>query len=187
MPSGYFVLDADQSVPIVGHISDGNELALANKFTRGHSLGPDEVPRDLSVRVELGPESYPDLFVLQRTPIASRMFVDRLRAAGIDNVEAYPAPILEAERRLDGYFVLNVVGRLSCLDTSASEFTLFRSKVFRVRRLAVDDTRTRGAHLFRPHEFELLLLASAHCVQAVQGLSGILVSPADGWSDAAWY
>jgi hypothetical protein len=190
----YFVLDADQSVPIVGHVEDQNTTELANKFTRGHLLSPDERPRDLTIRVELGPETYPDLFMLQRTPIVSDEFLSRLRTTGIDNFETFPATIIELPREgrergreISGHYVLNVIGRVSCLDMAASDLNMFRKKVFRVNRLALDTSKTDDLLLFRVHEFELLVLLSQHAAKALGGLSGVLVAPAEGWSDSSWY
>jgi hypothetical protein len=187
MPTTYFVLDADQSIQIVGHIEDHNSGGLANKFTRGHSLQADEQPKNLSVRVELGPETYPDLFMLQRTPVASSAFVARLRAAGIDNIEAFPAAIVEPTRQILGHFVLNVIGRVSCLDHANSDVTLYDGDVFRVNRLAIDATKTASLDLFRLDEFELLLLISRRGAETLAGLRGVLLPPAEGWSDSAWY
>lgn len=183
----YFVLDWDAAVNIVGHVDDKNTQSLANKYTRGQLLDPTEQPVDLVVQVELGPDVYPDFFTLQQTPIASERFVVALRSLA-PNFQAFPTQIVEPERTIAGYYVLNIVGRVAALDEQATIATFVRNRMFRVKKLALDLSKIQDFDLCRLHQFPLPVLVSASVRDVLQeGYSGVSLMPAQGWSDSVWF
>jgi len=186
----YFVLDWDATPNIVGHVEDRNERSLANKFTRGRLLGTELAPAGLAVRVESGPDgAYPDYFTLQQIPIASQRFVDALRPVA-NNFEAFPVDIVMPGRTIKGHQVLNIVGRVTCLDRERTVSTLIDPKmnvILRMKKLAIDASKASGLSLFRLHEFPVLVLASETVRDALNGLRGVSLLPAQGWSDSVWF
>jgi hypothetical protein len=179
----YYVLEEQVNrSPIVGSVGE-DQHALANRFARGHRFPPDEEPQNLFISVEYGPQHYPDYFELQATPVASQRLVQALADAGVDNFDAYPVVIRESTREVENYFVLNFVGRVSCLDEDATRCTRYRGRVARIQSLAIDENRAMGFALFRLHEYELLLLVSEYVKRSLEGMDGVLLSEAQGWSD----
>lgn len=188
----FFVLDWDQRETIVGHVQDSNRRTLANKYVRGFMLAKDDLPTDLSVQVEVGPDRYPDYFTLQQTPVVSARFVAALKSAGVDNFELFPAPIVEAERTISGHSVMNIIGRVSCLDETRTVGTKVDPDdevLFRIKKLAIDGSRAGHLDLFRINEFELIILVSTPVRDRLlsQALDGVSLQPAEGWSDSVWF
>jgi hypothetical protein len=187
--SQYFVLDWNGTETIVGHVHDANSLSLGNKYTRGAALATENQPIDLTVRVEVAPPGdYPDYFTLQQIPIASKLFVAALRSLAA-NFEAFPTRIFEIEsgRSLDGFFVLNVVGRVAALDEQASQVTFVKNRIFRMRKLVLDLSKARDLDLFRLDQFPLAVIVSERVRDAVQSYRGVSLLPAQGWTDSVWF
>jgi len=178
----YYVLEDTGEAIIVGGVEEAHST-LANRFARGIKLQPNEQPDGLQVVIESPPEQYPDYFELQATPIASARFLSALQAAGVNNYDAYPVAIHEAERTVTGWHVINFLGRVSCMDTERTVCTRYKSRIARLKSLAIDETRIHGLPLFRLHEYELLVLVSQQVKTALSGLSGLRLPEAEGWSD----
>lgn len=185
-----FVLDWDSAATVVGSVVDRNEQSLTSKFTRGLALDPTQKPIGLVASLETSPRGpYPDYFTLEQVPVASAGFVEALRAV-VDNFEAYPVDIVDPKKRVTGYFVLNVVGRVACMNRAATRATFIDDDsdvILRVKKLALDPNKASGLDLFRLDEFELLVLVSSRVKKALNGLRGVRLSAAEGWSDRVWY
>lgn len=182
----YYVLEDTGEVIIVGGVEYKNS-PLANRFARGLKFEENEQPKSLRVVVENTPESYPDYFELQATPIVSERFIKALNNAGVSNFDAYPLNIHEKEKVIQGRFAVNFLGRLQCLNVNNTVCTRHRSQIVRVRKLAIDEQKARGLDLFRLAEKELIILVSEQVKTALVGLSGLRISPAQGWSDSHRY
>src|SRR5205809_769216 len=104
---------------------------------RGLKLEADEVPHDLRFESDEPRAEYPDFFNALRAPGASAKFVNALAEAGVDNIEWFPATIHEPGRVIPDYQVMNVVGRVACLDENASTVTRFRGKLARIKNLVL--------------------------------------------------
>jgi hypothetical protein len=189
MPN-FYVLDWDTKPLIVGHVEDKNAPLVANKFTRGHAFAPDRLPKDLRILIEMGPEGhYPDYFTLQQTPIASDRLVTALQAVA-NNIDVYPAPIVEGGKVFAGHSVLNIIGRVSCLDPARTDATYIDEEkeiIFRIKKLGINEIVAANFDLFRLHEFELVILVSERVRAALQGFSSLTLLPAQGWSDSVWF
>ena len=86
--------------------------------------------------------------------IMSGRLLRALEESGVDNLQAFRAVLLgpESGRALDDYYIVIVVGAVSCADLGRSEYdpppgppTI--SVAF--ERLVIDEARTGGALLFR--------------------------------------
>lgn len=177
-----FVLKNDMRIVIVGTALDDGARS-PDKYLEGRLLTGDVVPIHPRVEIEHGPDAYPDYFELQGVPIVSERFVRVLRGAGVTNFDAYPAPLIEEGQTIQGHHLLNVIGRVSCLDAAGTIGTRYAGRLVRVTSLAVDEARAHGVDLFRLHEKQTLVLLSEHARRALDGLSGAILKPAQGWSD----
>lgn len=179
----YQVIEGDTGIRMIGSVVEEN-IPLRVKYASGEPIPADEQPLGLRVVLEEGPDVLPELFVLGGNPIASTRLVHALEQAGVDNIEFYPAPIeLRDETVIDGYGVLNVVGMVDCIDRQRSRYTTFAGRIFRLQQLQLKESATAELLLFRPVGYELLMLADEKVAAALAGFSGVLVSPASGWSD----
>lgn len=177
----YYVLE-DESSGIVGGVHEDKPI-LANKYARGTFLSENDKPKNGKIYVEMGPEQYPDYFELQATPIASNTFINSLKNAGIDNFQYFPVPIIEKNRIIESFNIVNYIGRISCLDEIKTECTKFKNKIVRVKSLCIKESNTHNLPLFRIHEYELLVLINSHVKDHLSGLKGVVLSPAQGWND----
>lgn len=179
----YQVLEGDIGIHMIGSVVEA-DTPLQVKYASGHAIPEEERPRGARVVLEDGPEMLPDLFVLGGNPIVSTRLLHALEQAGVHNVEFYPTPI---ERRGGdigiGYGVLNIVGLADCIDRQRSLYTTFADSIFRLRHLELDESVVPDLPLFRPTDYELLMLVDEKTAAALSGLSGVLLSPASGWSD----
>lgn len=129
---------------------------------------------------------YPDFFDMMRAPIGSERLKFALERAGVDNVEFFPTTIEEPSgKRLAGYYAMNIVGRISCVDSERSVFSKTSTqKIVRIDSLVLREENIGGAKLFRLHEYPEIIVITEDVASAVRSLPGVLLSPATGWSDA---
>jgi hypothetical protein len=182
-----YVLERDMGIQIVGGVDDPDDTGLVSRFTRGTAIPADDAPRRLDVTIEHAPEEYPDYFELQQIPVVSDRFLSALRLAGVDNVAAYAVELHEADRRVSGYSVLNIVGRIACIDLDRSDCIRFGRSIARIQKLVLAADTQAEMKMFRAHEFQYLSLVDGTVHDAVVGMLGVVVTPADGWSDGHRY
>ena len=180
--SAYYALEFDQDFGVPATLSEsdaGSDL----KYMQGQKLSRADSPVDLRLESDDALDVYPDFFNAMRAPAASERFVKAFRQAGIDNVQWFPTSIYTPDRVVKGYSVMNLVGRVACLDEKKSELTVFRRQIARIKSLALDAKKTKGAKAFRLHEYPELILVSEEVRPFLEDLSGLILMPADGWSD----
>lgn len=120
------------------------------EFKTGHRFDADFVP---PLVVQLDPE-LPDgklpTFFESPAWIGTRAFHATLLAAGVANVEASPVEMHdEANNRvIDDYLLLNIVGRVACVDMAKSETRSLGDGMTIVDRLVIDPARVPDLDLF---------------------------------------
>jgi hypothetical protein len=95
-------------------------------------------------------------------------FVEALRAAGVSNMDTYPAVITNPEtgEENNDYCGVNIIGLVACADLSLSKCDdLADSHVF--HHLVIDSTSARGADFFRLAECSQEILISDRIVQGL--------------------
>lgn len=180
----YFVLEEDRAYAFMAVFEDANPGHDA-KWMMGRLMEPDDKPSQLKLTIEEAPERYPDFFTEVPAFFCSQRLRDRLKAAGVDNVEFYPVDMAEQSgRRVEGYFAMNIIGRIACMERERSKFTEWRKRVTRIQSLALDESAIKGLKIFRPHEYPEAIIVSKDVAEALRDLPGVLLQPAEGWSDA---
>jgi len=84
-------------------------------------------------------------------PVFSEKLKQLLETAGIDNIDYYPASIVEYEGsiRKAGYYAGNIVGLLSCMDKEESDYTDMDGLVMDFDELVIDEERIANEQIFR--------------------------------------
>lgn len=135
----------------------GDAISLPMIFVTGHSA--QEKPKDLHNEL---------------TPIMSDELISTLHAAGVSNLQTFPA---ELRSRVDGtvwtnYQAVNVIGLISCADLTASEFTHIIDRpgegslpLLAFESVKIDPNRTRGALLFRLAESPGTIIVESSVVE----------------------
>src|SRR6266705_1290831 len=114
----------------------------------GAQLAPGfEVPVVFKIDVHTEGRRMPTLFMVPAF-VARKAFYDVLLAAGVDNVDAYPAVIRNTEtgEELTDYVFLNVVGRVSCEDMSASEHRKIGPRINLIDRIVIERAKLPQTH-----------------------------------------
>jgi len=125
--------------------------------------------------------------------VVSDRFVEALRSVGGDNVDYYPAQLVDetSGRTTAGYQAANVVGLIACVDREKSVYTLMpgfptdvivKNGVFEFKALHLDYSKVQGAKLFRLFERNSTIVVHECVKDAIEkaGLRGIRLVPAEG-------
>lgn len=170
----YFVLEPDRETAFMVAFKQANR-GHDLKWVMGSLMYPDEQPAGLKLIVDEPRDEYPDFFTDIPAPFCSRRMKERLEAAGVER---------ESGRRIDGYFAINVIGRIACMDRQRSQFTEWRKRVSRIQSLVLDPAAIQGMRVFRPNEYPAVILVDGDVAEALRGLPGVTLRPAEGWTDA---
>jgi hypothetical protein len=180
-----FVLESDPATAPRAVLDLEGHPELDGAFLRGIALGP--LP-PLTVRLLRAPEAaFLDYFECPKAPVISARMKDRLIALGVDNIETVPCVIVDERGRqpVGGYQVLNVVGLLDLIDRDGSDLALWRSKVARIKRLALRNiTAMPGLCRMAGYPDVLMLDDALGNALKAAGLLGLRLTPAEGWSDS---
>ena len=142
-----------------------------------------EEPEAESADGNAGP-AYPDYFELMRVPIGSTRLKEALTRAGVDNIEYYPVPIVDLSgQTVQGHYAMNIIGRLTCIDRAKSALVTDGGQIVRIKSLTLDTQKIHGAKVFRLHEYPEITIVSSDVADALHEMSGVLLLPAQGWSD----
>jgi hypothetical protein len=125
--------------------------------------------------------------------VVSNRFLEALRSAGVDNVDYYPAQLIDeaSGKTTAGHHVANVVGLVACVDREKSVYTLMgggptdvirRNGVLEFKALHLDYSKVQGAKLFRLFEKTTVIVVHESVKDAIEkaGLRGIRLVPAEG-------
>lgn len=179
----YYILESQPHV-MIGMISYQN-VGWGLGFTRGDLLDSSFGEGGICVEFEENHAALPDYFELDATPIVSERFVQQLKSLPIDNYQLFPVEVRFPGRQITGHYILNVVGLISCVDEAASECNMYKSSIMRIKHLVLKADLAKDLDLFRVEEYPLAMAISERIKQGLESgsLTGMLIMPADGWSD----
>lgn len=120
--------------------------------------------------------------------IVSERLKSFLEESGIDNVQYFPATVIErdGERAKSGYYAANIIGLVDCIDRDASEMKARRDKngefniITRISKLVLKNLETDYGYMYRAYPFTRLILIDTAFKEKMEssGLTGIrLVNP----------
>lgn len=128
-------------------------------FTLGEVL-PEEmpVPIEYEVDTDIGGSYLPTTFLPD--PVFKIDFINALKLSGVDNFDQYEARIINSETgdRIQGYAVLNIIGKVACADMDASEAELLIEDQHVIRELVIDPAKTQGTLMFRLAQWTQMIL-----------------------------
>lgn len=154
-------------------------------FNQGVPLDESFDDLKITVKLERDPDQLPDYFELDATPIISDKFVQELKHLPMNTYQLYPILIESPQGSRAGYSLLNVVGRIPCVDKRASDYTLYDGEIVRMKKMALVDNIKEERDIFRAEEYPLVIFLSERIAKALasSGLTGMQINPAEGWSD----
>lgn len=112
--------------------------------------------------------------------LMSKRLVEALRSAGVDNLQAFPAEIVDntSGKIYRDHVVFNIVGMVSCADDSTSESTPLADVKF-YHKLVIDPERTVGLKMFRLAESRMDIIVSEEVARFIRdgNFAGVVLEP----------
>jgi uncharacterized protein DUF1629 len=154
----YLLFSAGHLYPVVELTTPIEE----DTWTKGRPLD-DSIP-ELTFELDGGRSfAWPD-FIRPgpNIPLISPPMREGLGKAGVDNIEYYPARVINRSTKEERkYFAANVIGLVSAMDRGKSDFMPYDSDpniILDISKLVLDERRCAGVQLFRLAEFEILMV-----------------------------
>jgi hypothetical protein len=182
-------------------VGEGVHPAAAIRLTRGRKSLPKprwidgqrlgfEVP--VPIVVELDPD-YPGtpkaLYGTHPVPVMSDDVVDALVAAGVDNLELFPAILIDPSSGVEyrNYKAFNIVGKVSAADMERStRMGVGSSQMIAVDfdSLVIDEAKAGGLRLFRLAENLGAIVVDEAVKDEIErrGIPGMFFYPSGEWS-----
>ena len=112
-----------------------------------------------------------------------KILFDRL---GIDNVDYYPAEIIEfgENERTSGYYAANIIGLVKCMDYDASEYEEDEDGLIDdIELLVIDESAANNFPLFRLREMRNVILIHERYKELIEdvGITGLQLVPTAEW------
>jgi hypothetical protein len=116
-------------------------------------------------------------------PVCSKLMLDALIEAGVNNIQAFPAVLTSYDGGIewDGYFALNIIGLVSAADMEKSKFVSIGEwpgglPFVGFQHLVVDETKNHYLYLFRLAESSTEVIIHQHVVDHLKK-----APPPKGW------
>jgi len=114
-------------------------------------------------------------------PIMSERLVTHLSPFIQDCVQLIPAPLFEqhSDKRVPGYFIVNVIKVLNCVDMAHSTPRFDGDRLTGFNEVCFDPAKTRGAHIFKylvpPDKVDFSVICSYELVKSLdqKGFTGL--------------
>jgi len=170
--SEYFVLQVDHFVEPAPGLTRVNTPPAGfepSQWMQGRRLA--EPPGPIEAEIYRSGGGLSEVF-LSSIPLFREDVVQALEAAGVDNLQAFPARIVDTERQqvLNDYRAVNIVGCVAAADLTHSDYTPAHAPALRTdfRKLVIDGVKARGLLIFRLLESIDTIVLHAHAKQALQ-------------------
>ena len=162
----YYVFERNMKIVVIGTVGD----------PRGKA--------PIKISIEKSPKTYPDYFELQGVPIASDKLVKALKSAGA-KINAKPAMLATKKEKIPGYQIFDVK-EVPAMDLKESKYSDYKGMVARISKLMLKKVPA-NLKMFRLKEKKAVIIVSDDVAKTLKGFSGVVLSPANGWSDKKRY
>ena len=184
----HYVLCADFSMTTSSVLSD-DSTCQEPVWQRGERLDPDEY--DLSRLVFISETEHMHPFPdFSRDGHGCLVFSERLKQVlangGIDNIDYYPASIVEygETRPQPGYYAANIIGLIQCVDRNAADFELDEDgDIESIEELVIDELIADDRLIFRLEEAPRIVLIHERIKKTIEdaGITGLQMIRPDEW------
>lgn len=182
----YYILEANNDLKKVRHLIYDNAEGWGMDFLTGHSIDVPIKHGGLLVQFECEKCELPDFFEVDGAPVANNKLIRSFEAAEADNFQAFPVSLKFTDGIVDGYYVFNIIGRISCIDVDATKARKFGPSIMRIFDLKLNPAAAYGATMFRDHKYQMVIFVSGKIKTAIEEshISGCDMRVADGWNDS---
>ena len=184
----YYILESKHH-KLVSSITYSGDDGFGLSFLRGIMVDPPKAPDQLFVLAESHSVALPDYFEVDCTPIVNKKFIDALESSGVTNYQNFPVEIRFEDANILGHYVLNIIGRMTCIDQEESDYTRLQSRIMRIKKLKLKQKFKQGLlfdfGMFRADEYQEVIFISERVKRSIEiaGIIGCSINAADGWGD----
>lgn len=160
-------------------IYGGWPASLRQSFYSGDRITAAVPPIEITMNAESQGRLTDNLLLTGRGYVFSKKLLDVLRETGVDNIDAYPCTVRnlvtnEVHRQ---YSVVNVVGKVECIDRAQSEVMVggpAGDQIIGYEYLTLDESRIHGWRLFLLAELPVQIVAHREVAEAIKrsGITG---------------
>jgi hypothetical protein len=151
-------------------------------WARGQYIERHDVPDPVPVELTGVGGDVPDYLAMGDLALVSPRLLERVSEIWAGSVQELAALVRFPNRAVyPGFAIINVVGRVECVDLERTRIKRRGTTVARVERLAIDGSRTMELPIFVPHELPEVLIAGKRVELALAGLSGLELVPVERW------
>lgn len=128
----------------------------------------------------------PPHFMGDTIPLASKQFIDTLRAAGVDNFQVFEAKVFNPEtgEKWDNYYAFNVIGLVKAAVLERSDYDTIMEDdpegiempLIAFNEIVLDKNKLRDLLIFRMAESPGTLIVHENVIKALEANS-----PSEGW------
>lgn len=177
------IIDTSQKFGMPFHLNFQEGNGWGTDFMMSNPLSPCE---QVTVNFEGNTINLPDYFEANGVPIVHNRFLSALKNVDPENYQFIPLVINFYDSKVEGYGVLNILKQVDCLDKEQSEYSTRRSSIARIFKLKLNLDNINGAQIFRDPLYRDIVFISDSLKAEIEtiGIRGVIIRPADGWSDS---
>jgi hypothetical protein len=181
----YFILEANNSLKKIRHLRyDGAGWGL--DFLKDHLVELPKTPNNLFVTFECNKIDLPDFFEVDGVPVANEKLIKAFKVAGDDNFQAFPVELHFIDSKIIGYYVFNILGRISCIDADATKCRKFGPSIMRIFDLKLKPESALSPAMFRDKQYQMVIFVSESIKKMIESenILGCDIREANGWNDS---
>jgi hypothetical protein len=142
---------------------------------------PFKFEMDVERNVDDGSYYQPTMYAyFDASNLMHKKFVETIQAAGVDNIEVFPAVITWEEKDwvIEDYVVVNIVGLVSCAVKDQSDTSPI-ADVDYFHSITIDPARTNNMLMFRLAESQIEVLVHEQVADAIKAgnFEGVVLEP----------
>lgn len=183
----YSILESDNSISRVYYLNYKGSNGLGLDFSKGLFIEPLANENSLFIDFECKKIKLPDYFEVQGVPIANEKLIKAFEdgAADANNFQIFPVEIQFENGKMSGYYLFNIVGQISCMDTENSRFSKFGPSIARIFDLKLNPELTNDIPMFREQKYTDIIFVSQKIKKSIkaQSITGCELRQANGWND----
>jgi hypothetical protein len=178
----YFLLEQELRIPDVTSIAGVPEGIDPYDWTLGKKL--DDPPQPVRLQLARSGGEYRGAIISGLVTVFSDPLKNVLTEQGIDNIDYYQAELEhpETHRIESGYWLVNVLGLIECVDESMSTIVpRATGGPGDLKSFFIDPEKTQGFSLFRLHEAPPLIIVDEEVKHAIReaDIRGVRLRPTD--------
>jgi hypothetical protein len=137
------IFEEQNIIEINGHTAETGEL----NWIAGRPFSKPLTVQELLLDSAYGSD-FPDFFDTT-IPVMSEKLLTFLVNLGVNNIDEYAVNLNDKGKKYQGFFAVNVIGSIDCVDLENSPYRLRFNKPYFTGKIVIDENKVKGARFFR--------------------------------------